>query len=122
MNERTLQQALVDHVRQVHGLLIVEFAKPGTHSRLRGVLPTGWPDWCVIVMVPITKWFSISKHIYFETKTLRGTVSMEQTLMHTLLREQGVRVEIIQSDDITEAVRQVERVLAEEGVVLRGWE
>ena len=61
-------------------------------------------------------------HVYFEVKTLRGKPTKGQPEMQAELRELGCRVEVILSDDVTEACRMVERVLAEEGVSLREWE
>ena len=136
MNEATLQQALVDHVRQVHGLLVVEFAKPGTHGRLRGVLPSGWPDWCVIGTTSRT-WFQYSGglatradsrsvvqtgvHVYFETKMMRGKLSLDQIAMHEAIAAAGCRVEVIQTDSIADGIFQLEAVLRGEGFTLREW-
>ena len=42
--------------------------------------------------------------------------------MQAELREQGCRVKVLAAYSIEDGVRQVERVLAEEGVSLRDWE
>jgi len=61
-------------------------------------------------------------HIYFEVKTSRGKPTKGQPEMQAELREQGCRVKVLAAYSIEDGVRQVERVLAEEGVSLRDWE
>jgi len=131
LSEKQLQEGLILHLKGVQGLFILQFGKPGGHGALRGAVPVGLPDLLVIVPPARMNWgwpradprtqFP-AVHIYFEVKTSRGRPTKGQPEMQAELREQGVRVEVIQSDDITEACRQVERVLAEEGVLLRVWE
>jgi len=131
VNEALLQQGIRSHLGQVQGLRSYAFAPAGTHGPLHGVIPIGWPD--LLVIVPESRrrtnpdrysaWRAVGPlYIYFECKTGRGKPTRGQPEMQAEMREQGCRVEIIQSDDITEACRMVERVLAEEGVVLREWE
>ena len=131
MREVDLQDGIREHLAKVQGLRSYAFASSGTHGPLHGAVPTGWPDLLVIVPPermnwgwprsdPRTQFPAI--HIYFEVKTLRGKPTKGQPEMQEELREQGVRVEVIAADSIEDGVRQVERVLAEEGVSLRDWE
>ena len=126
VNEATLQNGIREHLARVQGLRSYAFAPSGTHGPLHGVLPTGWPD--LLIIVPSERLYgygpeeSSALHFWFEVKTSRGKPTAGQPEMQDELREQGVRVEVIQSDDTTEACRQVERVLRDEGVVLREWE
>lgn len=130
ISEKVLQDGVRLHLAQVQGLRSYAFAAVGTHGPLHGVVPTGFPDTVVIVpesrrrtvQNPYSAWRAVGPlHAYFEMKTGRGSVKPEQERMHEELRELGCCVEVIQSDDIDDAIRQVERVLADEGVLLREW-
>ena len=126
MNEATLQDGIREHLAKVQGLRSYAFAASGTHGPLHGVIPTGWPD--LLVLAPIWLYskhgmaVSITKHVYFEVKAMRGKVTREQERMHEELRELGCRIGIIRADSVADGVRQVEAILMEEGVVLRSWE
>ena len=124
MNEGDLQKGLVAHVRQVHGLYVVEFARAGTHTQLRGVLPQGWPDWCVIgeAILDSQTEVWVTKHVYFETKTLHGHLGLQQDAVHRQLRDLGCRVELIQTDRLAEGIELVEAVLRFERFPLRQWQ
>lgn len=123
VNEKTLQNGIREHLWKAQGLRSYTFAAVGTHGEMRGEVPTGWPD--VLVIVPAmrqNKYTSADvKHIYFEIKTKRGKPTKGQPEMQAELREQGCRVELIQTDDVEEGIRMVEAVLGEEGVALRSW-
>jgi len=131
INERLLQDGIREHLAKIQGLRSYAFAAGGTHGPLHGAVPVGFPD--LLVIVPESQrrtnpdrysaWRAVGPlHVYFEIKTLRGKPTKGQPEMQEELREQGVRVEVIAADSIEDGVRQVERVLADEGVVLREWE
>lgn len=130
MNEKTLQNGIRNHLSKAQSLQSYAFAAVGTHGEMRGEVPTGWPD--VLVIVPESRrmtnpdprnpWRAVGPlHVYFEVKTKRGKPTKGQPERQAELRELGCRVEIIQSDDVDEAVRAVEAVLHNEGVLLREW-
>lgn len=124
MNEKLLQAGIVRHLREVQGLPVYEFGKPGGHGPLAGSVPAGWPDTLVIVSPNRINKAPCPRplHIYFEIKTMQGKVLLEQAQMHTELRELGVPVMVVQSDDVEVAIRMIESVLRDQGVMLRKWQ
>lgn len=66
--EEAVQRTLIEWA-QWHGWTVYEFAKKGTHRKLKGSVPTGWPDWLAI---------RDGRYIHVETKTTRGELSDDQ--------------------------------------------
>lgn len=66
--EKKVQRTLTEWA-QWHGWTVYEFAKKGTHKKLKGSVPTGWPDWLAI---------RDGQYIHVETKTTTGELSDDQ--------------------------------------------
>ncbi len=83
---------------------VIAFAASGTHTRLRGALPSGLPDLLVV---------DKGRYVWVELKRDSGVVSMHQRIMHDWLREHGASVYTCHSvDEMLTALRL-------EGIVVR---
>lgn len=85
--EEDIQITIVAWLR-LRGWLVFEFAKGGTHRRLGGSLPVGFPD-----LVAIQN----GSHVYFEVKAPKGRLSPAQEALHAEMREAGCDIFVVRS-------------------------
>lgn len=80
---------------QDYGALVHQFAIPGTHKRLGGIIPAGYPDLEVLFD---------GKVYWFEIKSYKGRSNANQIEMHKKFLAQGFTVHIVRSK---EEVKQI---------------
>ena len=85
--ERDLQQAICERLA-LEGWCCIQYAKPGTHRQLKGVLPDGHPD--VIA-------FRKDRYVMLEVKTATGRRSKGQKLFALYFAAYGITVHVVRS-------------------------
>ncbi len=103
LSEKEIQGAIMDFLRQ-NGFFVAEFAKPGGHFQLAGAVLPGYPDLIVV---------RDGEHIYFEVKTPKGNITLDQIWMHFQLKAAGCAVYVVRS------VEDVQEALMKEGFEIR---
>lgn len=101
--ERDLQRAIAEFL-VLHGWLTFSFAASGTHGRLHGAVPTGWPD-----LLAIKK----SEYLHIEVKMLGRDLTPSQEDMRVRLRKHGAKV------FVTHSVEETRNILRELGHEVR---
>jgi len=86
-SEDDLQTAICKRLA-LEGWCCIQYAKPGTHRQLKGVLPDGHPD--VIA-------FRKDRYVMMEVKLAGEILNEKQKLYHRYLQELGVSVRIVRS-------------------------
>ncbi len=83
-SEEELQEVVVLRLRHL-GYTVYEFAKPGAHRRLGGIVPEAWPDLLII--------HQGGDHTYIELKSVNGKRTPKQIARHAELKNLGCYVQ-----------------------------
>ncbi len=92
--EAEIQHRIVMRLQDL-GALVLQFAIPGTHRRLGGIIPAGYPDLEVLLD---------GKVYWMEVKSDKGKSNANQIEMHKKFLAQGFIVHIVRSVEQAEAI------------------